>query len=62
MRLVMLCGTGLWIANNLIVGSIGGTALEVVVALVNLTTIVRLWRQARAARTAAVASSVHTPK
>lgn len=47
MRLVMLCGTGLWIANNLIVGSIGGTALEVVVALVNLSTIVRLWRDAR---------------
>lgn len=44
MRLVMLAGTGLWIANNLIVGSIGGTALEVVVATVNLVTIVRLWR------------------
>lgn len=42
MRLVMLCGTGLWIANNLIAGSIGGTALEVVVACVNVTTIARL--------------------
>lgn len=48
MRLVMLCGTGLWIANNVIVGSIGGTALEVVVALVNLSTIWRLWRAAPA--------------
>ncbi|MBW8848787.1 MAG: YgjV family protein [Burkholderiales bacterium] len=47
MRLLMLCGTGLWIANNLIAGSIGGTALEVVVAAVNLTTIVRMARQAR---------------
>lgn len=48
MRLVMLAGTGLWIANNLIVGSIGGTALEVVVAATNGFTIWRLWR-ARAA-------------
>jgi hypothetical protein len=45
MRLLMLCGTGLWIANNLISGSIGGTALEVVVAAVNLVTIGRLMRQ-----------------
>lgn len=45
MRLLMLCGTGLWIANNLIAGSIGGTALEVVVAAVNGVTIVRLLRQ-----------------
>ena len=47
MRLVMLCGTGLWIANNLIAGSIGGTALELVVAAVNLATILRLAREAR---------------
>lgn len=46
MRLLMLCGTGLWIANNLIAGSIGGTALEVVVATVNLHTI---WRMTRTA-------------
>lgn len=45
MRLVMLMGTGLWIANNLIAGSIGGTALELVVAAVNLSTIVRLARR-----------------
>lgn len=44
MRLVMLLGTSFWIANNLIVGSIGGTALEVVVAGVNMYTIFRLWR------------------
>lgn len=49
MRLLMLCGTALWIANNLIVGSIGGTALELVVALVNLGTIWRMARQSRAA-------------
>ena len=49
MRLLMLCGTGLWIANNLIAGSIGGTALEVVVAAVNGATIVRLLRARPAA-------------
>lgn len=42
MRLVMLCGTGCWIANNLLVGSIGGTALEVVVAIVNIGTMLRM--------------------
>ena len=42
MRLVMLCGTGLWIANNLIAGSVGGTALEIVVAVTNITTMVRM--------------------
>jgi hypothetical protein len=43
MRLLMLCGIGLLIANNIIVGSIGGTALEVVVGVVNVVTIYRLW-------------------
>ncbi|TWI60623.1 inner membrane protein [Pseudoduganella lurida] len=47
MRLVMLMGTCLWIANNVIGGSVGGTALEVVVALVNMTTIARMMRQGR---------------
>ncbi|MEO7497122.1 MAG: YgjV family protein [Massilia sp.] len=47
MRLVMLVGTVLWIANNVIAGSIGGTALEVVIAIVNMVTIGRMVRQAR---------------
>lgn len=46
MRLVMLAGTSLWIANNLIAGSIGGTGLEVVIAFTNLYTIWNLRRQA----------------
>ncbi|GGX75195.1 YgjV family protein [Pseudoduganella dura] len=45
MRLVMLVGTFCWIANNVIAGSVGGTALEVVVALVNIVTIGRMARQ-----------------
>lgn len=44
MRLLMLVGTLLWVANNLIVGSIGGAALEIVIALTNIWTIARLWR------------------
>lgn len=50
MRLVMLGGTGLWIANNLIAGSIGGSALEIVVACVNIRTTWLMAREARAAR------------
>lgn len=45
MRLLMLCGTSMWIVNNVLAGSIGGTALEVVVAAVNVRTIVHLHRQ-----------------
>jgi len=48
MRLLMLCGTCLWIANNAISGSIGGTALEVVIAGVNTMTIRRMMREAKA--------------
>ena len=44
MRVLMMVGTLLWVANNLIVGSIGGAALEIVIALTNGWTIWRLWR------------------
>ncbi len=47
MRMLMLLGTTFWIANNIIVGSIGGTALEVVVATVNVYTMIRMWQRAR---------------
>lgn len=47
MRLAMLCGTVLWIANNVIAGSIGGTALELVIAAVNIVTIRRMVHEAR---------------
>ena len=45
MRLVMLVGTLLWLTNNIYSGSIGGTALEAVIALTNGFTIFRMWRQ-----------------
>ncbi len=47
MRVAMLAGTSLWIANNAIAGSIGGTALEVVILLVNSYTIARMLRASR---------------
>lgn len=58
MRLLMLVGTACWIANNIIAGSVGGTALELVVAAVNVVTIVRLQRQARQAKQLEAASAV----
>ncbi len=44
MRALMLVGTLLWLLNNLLVSSIGGTALEAVLAATNAHTIWRLWR------------------
>ena len=55
MRLVMLGGTGLWIANNLIAGSVGGSALEIVIACVNLRTTWLMASEARAAQAAKAA-------
>jgi len=52
MRLALLVGTLLWLANNLIAGSIGGSALEAVVAMVNLFTIIRMFRENRRAAVA----------
>lgn len=45
MRLTMLLGTGCWLANNILSGSIGGTALEIVILATNLRTIYALWHQ-----------------
>ncbi|MDR3369239.1 YgjV family protein [Rhodoferax sp.] len=47
MRMAMLVGTSLWIANNVLSGSIGGTALEVVIAITNSYTIIRLHVKSR---------------
>lgn len=46
MRLVMLCGSLLWLVNNLLSGSIGGSGLEAVIIAVNLWTILamRAWK------------------
>ncbi|MEI7728950.1 MAG: YgjV family protein [Verrucomicrobiota bacterium] len=44
MRLLVLVATFLWLANNILSGSIGGTLLEAIIAIVNISTIIRLYR------------------
>ena len=46
LRYVMLLCTILWLINNIFTGSIGGTAMESVIAIVSLITIFRLRREA----------------
>ncbi|QEM67535.1 YgjV family protein [Geobacter sp. FeAm09] len=46
MRLVILSSTFCWLANDILSGSIGGTLLETVVAIVNTSTILRMYRDA----------------
>jgi len=47
MRLVMLVSTSMWLANNILSGSVGGTLLETLIAAANITTIVRMARTVR---------------
>jgi hypothetical protein len=44
MRLMLLVSTFLWLANNILSGSIGGTLLESSIATINLVTVTRLLR------------------
>jgi hypothetical protein len=44
MRLLLLASTFLWLANNIISGSIGGTLLELTIATVNSVTILQILR------------------
>ena len=44
MRALMLVGTLVWVLHNALVGSVGGTLLELVIAAVNGRTMWRLWR------------------
>ncbi len=43
MRLTLLCGTLCWLSNNILVGSIGGTMLEITLLIINTSTIRRLY-------------------
>lgn len=45
MRIGFLLGASCWLVNNIFVGSIGGTLLEMTVIMMNLITIYRLYRQ-----------------
>jgi hypothetical protein len=42
MRLVLLVCTFLWLANNILCGSIGGTMVESTIAVLNISTMIRL--------------------
>lgn len=54
-RVVLLVCTLLWLVNNILSGSIGGTVLEAIIAAVNLTTIARMALARRAGGLAAAA-------
>jgi hypothetical protein len=43
-RCVLLASTLLWLANNVITGSIGGTLLELANAIINISTMIRMVR------------------
>jgi hypothetical protein len=44
MRLVLLSSTLMWLANNIISRSIGGTLLEASIAVINISTMIRIFR------------------
>lgn len=44
MRVVLLACTFMWLTNNILSHSIGGTLLETVIGVVNVTTIIRMLR------------------
>ena len=43
-RVVLLASTLLWLANNIVTGSIGGTVLELANAIINISTMIRMAR------------------
>jgi hypothetical protein len=43
-RCVLLASTLLWLAHNILTGSIGGTVLEVANAVINISTMIRMVR------------------
>lgn len=53
MRLLLLVCTAMWLTNNVLSGSIGGTLLESFIAVASVFTLVRLFRAGRAAARAA---------
>jgi hypothetical protein len=44
LRLGLFCATLLWLVNNILTGSIGGTAMELVIATISCITIFRLYQ------------------
>jgi len=60
-RFVLLCSTLMWLANNLIAGSIGGTILEVANASLNIATMIRMVRSRPGTAPGCVAAAESTP-
>ena len=58
MRIVLLVCTLLWLVNNILSGSVGGTALEAIIAVVNLFTVIRLALEKRRMRRETPAATV----
>jgi hypothetical protein len=44
MRVVLLSSTLMWLANNILSRSIGGTLLESTIAIINISTMIRIFR------------------
>ncbi len=42
LRLLLLCSTALWLVNNVLSGSVGGTILESLIATASVSTILRM--------------------
>ena len=57
LRVVLLGGTMLWLTNDILSRSIGGTMLETLIAIVNLSTIVRIFRAGQAGRATLIGSA-----
>jgi hypothetical protein len=56
MRMMLFTGTVLWLTNNILSGSIGGTALETFIGIANIATMTRMLRERRAAVAVGAAS------
>lgn len=52
MRLVLLASTSLWLANNILSRSVGGTVLESLIAAASISTIIRMSFAGAAGRSA----------
>jgi hypothetical protein len=52
MRLALLTSTFLWLANNILCGSIGGTMAELTIATINTSTLIRMLWSSRVERPA----------
>ena len=60
-RCVLLVSTLLWLANNIISGSIGGTMLEIANAIINISTMIRMAKSPEATPECPAAAATQLP-